>query len=96
MIVLPHYYSYHGWLYRCIYNFYMSDQLFSTGRKLVMHGDNTWLKLFPGLFDRYDGVNSFFVSHVGYFYSRYVILEDEIIDDLSPDFVFLSLHHLLL
>ncbi|KAI1766036.1 alkaline phosphatase-like protein [Hypoxylon sp. FL1150] len=30
--------------------------------KLVMHGDDTWLKLFPGIFDRADGTSSFFVS----------------------------------
>ncbi|KAI0880833.1 alkaline phosphatase-like protein [Annulohypoxylon maeteangense] len=30
--------------------------------KLVMYGDDTWLKLFPGLFDRADGTSSFFVS----------------------------------
>lgn len=27
-----------------------------------MLGDDTWLKLFPGLFVRHDGVSSFFVS----------------------------------
>ena len=27
-----------------------------------MLGDETWIKLFPGLFTRQDGVNSFFVS----------------------------------
>ncbi|KAH9883890.1 GPI ethanolamine phosphate transferase [Xylariomycetidae sp. FL2044] len=30
--------------------------------KLVMHGDDTWLKLFPSTFDRADGTSSFFVS----------------------------------
>ncbi|KAE9613326.1 putative Type I phosphodiesterase/nucleotide pyrophosphatase/phosphate transferase [Lupinus albus] len=35
-------------------------QFFRSGRKMVMHGDDTWLKLFPGLFHRHDGVNSFF------------------------------------
>lgn len=30
--------------------------------KLVMYGDDTWLKLFPNLFDRADGTSSFFVS----------------------------------
>ncbi|KAK3953626.1 transferase [Pseudoneurospora amorphoporcata] len=30
--------------------------------KLVMYGDDTWLKLFPGTFDRADGTTSFFVS----------------------------------
>jgi ethanolaminephosphotransferase len=32
------------------------------GGKLVMYGDDTWLNLFPGMFDRYDGTSSFFVS----------------------------------
>lgn len=30
--------------------------------KLVMYGDDTWLKLFPDIFDRVDGTSSFFVS----------------------------------
>jgi ethanolaminephosphotransferase len=30
--------------------------------KLVMYGDDTWLKLFPDTFDRMDGTTSFFVS----------------------------------
>jgi ethanolaminephosphotransferase len=30
--------------------------------KMVMYGDDTWLKLFPGFFDRADGTSSFFVS----------------------------------
>ena len=30
--------------------------------KLVMYGDDTWLKLFPGFFERSDGTTSFFVS----------------------------------
>ncbi|KAK3313402.1 alkaline-phosphatase-like protein [Apodospora peruviana] len=30
--------------------------------KLIMYGDDTWLKLFPGTFDRADGTTSFFVS----------------------------------
>ncbi|TKY69946.1 GPI ethanolamine phosphate transferase 2 [Spatholobus suberectus] len=36
------------------------------GWKMVMHGDDTWLKLFPGLFERQDGVSSFFVSILHY------------------------------
>jgi ethanolaminephosphotransferase len=32
------------------------------GGKLVMYGDETWLKLFPGFFERADGTSSFFVS----------------------------------
>ncbi|RDW89321.1 GPI ethanolamine phosphate transferas-like protein 2 [Coleophoma cylindrospora] len=30
--------------------------------KMIMYGDDTWLKLFPGFFDRADGTSSFFVS----------------------------------
>jgi ethanolaminephosphotransferase len=30
--------------------------------KLVMYGDDTWLKLFPNTFERADGTSSFFVS----------------------------------
>jgi len=30
--------------------------------KLIMYGDDTWLKLFPNTFDRSDGTSSFFVS----------------------------------
>lgn len=30
--------------------------------KLLMYGDDTWLKLFPNTFDRYDGTTSFFVA----------------------------------
>jgi ethanolaminephosphotransferase len=30
--------------------------------KLVMYGDDTWLRLFPGFFHRADGTTSFFVS----------------------------------
>ncbi len=30
--------------------------------KLAMYGDDTWLKLFPGTFDRAEGTTSFFVS----------------------------------
>lgn len=38
-------------------------QLKADGRgKLVMYGDDTWLRLFPGFFDRHDGTTSFFVS----------------------------------
>lgn len=32
------------------------------GGKLVMYGDDTWLKLFPNFFARHDGTTSFFVS----------------------------------
>ncbi|CAM6089673.1 unnamed protein product [Calypogeia fissa] len=37
-------------------------QLCRAGWRMVMLGDNTWLKLFPNLFERHDGVHSFFVK----------------------------------
>ncbi|OEL25723.1 GPI ethanolamine phosphate transferase 2 [Dichanthelium oligosanthes] len=37
------------------------DQLHMIGCKLVMLGDETWIKLFPTLFVRQDGVSSFYV-----------------------------------
>ena len=37
-------------------------QIKANGGKLVMYGDDTWLKLFPGMFSRADGTTSFFVS----------------------------------
>jgi len=41
-------------------------QLKARGDRLVMYGDDTWLKLFPGMFDRADGTTSFFVSVSSY------------------------------
>ena len=37
-------------------------QIKAKGGKLVMYGDDTWLKLFPHTFSRSDGTSSFFVS----------------------------------
>jgi len=37
-------------------------QLKARGDRLLMYGDDTWLKLFPDMFDRADGTTSFFVS----------------------------------
>lgn len=37
-------------------------QLKVKGGRLVMYGDDTWLKLFPETFDRTDGTTSFYVS----------------------------------
>lgn len=45
----------------CLFLFH-ADQFFKVGWKMVMLGDETWLKLFPELFIRSDGVGSFFVS----------------------------------
>ena len=32
------------------------------GGRLVFYGDDTWLRLFPGLFDRAEGTTSFYVA----------------------------------
>lgn len=32
------------------------------GHNIIFFGDDTWLRLFPNTFQRYDGVTSFFVS----------------------------------
>lgn len=32
------------------------------GYRLVFYGDDTWLSLFPHIFDRHDGTTSFFVT----------------------------------
>ncbi|KAL4950566.1 alkaline-phosphatase-like protein [Aspergillus filifer] len=37
-------------------------QIRARGGQLVMYGDDTWLKLFPGTFGRAEGTTSFFVS----------------------------------
>ncbi|KAG6647002.1 GPI ethanolamine phosphate transferase 2 isoform X1 [Carya illinoinensis] len=67
-------------------------QFFSVGWKMVMLGDETWLKLFPGLFMRHDGVSSFFVKdtvQVDHNVSRH--LGDELSRD---DWHLLILHYL--
>ncbi|XP_022844207.1 GPI ethanolamine phosphate transferase 2 isoform X3 [Olea europaea var. sylvestris] len=67
-------------------------QFFRFGWKMVMLGDETWLKLFPGMFTRYDGVSSFFVKdtiQVDYNVSRH--LADEL---KSTDWDLLILHYL--
>jgi ethanolaminephosphotransferase len=38
------------------------DRLAQSGRRLLFYGDDTWLKLFPGRFERSEGTTSFFVS----------------------------------
>ncbi|KAL3483575.1 alkaline-phosphatase-like protein [Aspergillus germanicus] len=37
-------------------------QIKAKKEQLIMYGDDTWLKLFPGMFSRADGTTSFFVS----------------------------------
>jgi ethanolamine phosphate transferase 2 subunit G len=62
------------------------------GAKLVMYGDDTWLKLFPGFFDRADGTTSFFVSdftEVDQNVTRHVPVELA-----QPDWSVMILHYL--
>ena len=37
-------------------------QAHQAGLGMIFYGDETWLKLFPGYFQRYEGTTSFFVS----------------------------------
>lgn len=65
---------------------------FKIGWKMVMLGDETWLKLFPGSFARHDGVHSFFVKdivQVDHNVSRH--LDDELD---RTDWKLLILHYL--
>ncbi|CAI0419877.1 unnamed protein product [Linum tenue] len=67
-------------------------QFFKIGWKMVMLGDDTWLRLFPGLFSRHDGVNSFYVKdtvQVDFNVSRH--LEKEL---SQSDWNLLVLHYL--
>lgn len=38
------------------------DIAINNGKKAVFYGDDTWLKLFPNRFIRFEGTTSFFVS----------------------------------
>ena len=51
--------------------------------KLVMYGDDTWLKLFPETFDRADGTSSFFVS---------VSQDVLVIDRIISEYILLGFH----
>ncbi|KAL9241384.1 hypothetical protein vseg_015502 [Gypsophila vaccaria] len=67
-------------------------QLFTIGWNMTMFGDETWLKLFPQLFIRRDGVSSFFVKdtiQVDLNVSRH--LPDELYKD---DWNLMILHYL--
>ncbi|KAI0507117.1 hypothetical protein KFK09_013235 [Dendrobium nobile] len=68
------------------------DQFYQIGWNLVMFGDDTWIKLFPSLFRRYDGVNSFYVKdtvEVDFNVSRH--LEVELV---ANDWKLMILHYL--
>ncbi|XP_014661617.1 PREDICTED: GPI ethanolamine phosphate transferase 2-like [Priapulus caudatus] len=67
-------------------------QLRASGRGVVFHGDDTWLKLFPGEFVRSDGTTSFFVTD-------YTVVDTNVTRHLSEelaadDWDVLILHYL--
>ncbi|XP_051143920.1 GPI ethanolamine phosphate transferase 2 isoform X2 [Andrographis paniculata] len=67
-------------------------QFFKIGWKMVMLGDETWLKLFPDMFARHDGVSSFFVKdtiQVDFNVSRHLEMELS-----NTDWDLLILHYL--
>ena len=37
-------------------------QLHDAGQRIVFYGDDTWMRLFPGMFVREEGTTSFFVT----------------------------------
>ncbi|KAG1366597.1 putative GPI ethanolamine phosphate transferase 2 [Cocos nucifera] len=68
------------------------DQFYRIGWKLVMLGDETWIKLFPKLFTRQDGVSSFYVKdtvEVDFNVSRHLDVELA-----AEDWDLLILHYL--
>ena len=38
------------------------SQLRAAGKRIVFYGDDTWIRMFPKLFQRFDGTTSFFVT----------------------------------
>ena len=38
------------------------SQLHAAGKRIVFYGDDTWIRMFPTLFQRSDGTTSFFVT----------------------------------
>lgn len=72
-------------------------QIRAKGGKLVMYGDDTWLRLFPGFFERSDGTTSFFVSdftEVDNNVTRHIPLELENDDWSAMTLHFLGLDHI--
>ncbi|CAL9774211.1 unnamed protein product [Musa acuminata subsp. burmannicoides] len=68
------------------------DQFKRIGWELVMHGDETWIKLFPRIFTRQDGVSSFYVKdtvEVDFNVSRHLDVELA-----AEDWNLLILHYL--
>lgn len=55
------------------------DRFYMSNRKLVMYGDETWLKLFPRQFMRADGTSSFFTKD-------FTEVDDNVTRHLAEDF----------
>lgn len=45
-----------------VYQDNMLSQAVKMSKNIVFYGDDTWIKLFPKVFSRYEGTTSFFVS----------------------------------
>lgn len=54
-------------------------QMHKAGMKMLFFGDETWLKLFPNQFERFDGTNSFFVTD-------YTEVDDNITRHIEKEF----------
>ncbi|KAL0869706.1 hypothetical protein ABMA27_005946 [Loxostege sticticalis] len=67
------------------------------GRRSVMYGDDTWLRLFPGLWAEYDGTTSFYVTDYTEVDNNVTRHLDKVLtpdDKNKPTFDFLVLHYL--
>ncbi|XP_059060860.1 GPI ethanolamine phosphate transferase 2 [Achroia grisella] len=69
----------------------------SRGRRSVMYGDDTWLRLFPGLWAEYDGTTSFYVTDYTEVDNNVTRHLDKVLapdEKMKPSFDFLVLHYL--
>ncbi|XP_026320459.1 GPI ethanolamine phosphate transferase 2 isoform X2 [Hyposmocoma kahamanoa] len=69
----------------------------SRGLRTVMYGDDTWLRLFPGLWVEYDGTTSFYVTDYTEVDNNVTRHLDKILapdETKKPNFDFLVLHYL--
>ncbi|KAM3957193.1 GPI ethanolamine phosphate transferase 2-like [Aphomia sociella] len=67
------------------------------GRRSVMYGDDTWLRLFPGLWAEYDGTTSFYVTDYTEVDNNVTRHLDKVLtpdEKMKPTFDFLVLHYL--
>ncbi|XP_026763391.1 GPI ethanolamine phosphate transferase 2 isoform X2 [Galleria mellonella] len=69
----------------------------SRGRRSIMYGDDTWLRLFPGLWAEYDGTTSFYVTDYTEVDNNVTRHLDKVLtpdENKKPTFDFLVLHYL--